>query len=438
MPKLASFWDSKHHRQMVWTSKHYAAVCVAAACLCAPGCSGTDPLDTTEGTSTDTSETGETTDETTDEPTTESETDEPTTEAPTTDDPTEDPSVCGNGIVEANEPCDDGNEDEDDACLSGCIAAECGDGVVWSGVESCDDGNDVDDDACSNNCAPSSCGDGVIQSGESCDDANLEDTDACTNACQPAICGDGIIWDTLEACDDAGESMSCDSDCSKAACGDGQVNASADEVCDDGNDINSDECPASCQPATCGDGFVLDTIESCDDGNDLPNDGCEADCTISADYNASGPQVDVPQQALVGWEPCWSSTYAEGGSSLALIASNLCPGKNLMLACRPVDSDTFTLLAHAPREDVLTDTSNSNEPHLANGSAWYYATAWSWGFAREGDPINRQSCDNLEQPHPEERLCWHTSSNDVDAGYRCGVKIVEGDPMWERVILQSG
>ena len=105
---------------------------------------------------------------------------------------------------------------------------------------------------------------------------------------------------------------------------------------------------------------------------------------------------------------------------------------------RALFGEGANLLAHAPREDVLTDTSNSNEPHLANGSAWYYATAWSWGFAREGDPINRQSCDNLEQPHPEERLCWHTSSNDVDAGYRCGVKIVEGDPMWERVILQSG
>jgi len=422
---------------MVWTSTHYAAVCVAALCLCAPGCPGTAPIDTTQATETDASETDETsTDDPTEEPTMDS-TEEPTTEAPTTDDPTEDPALCGNGIVEGNEPCDDGNDEDDDACLADCVAAECGDGIVWSGVESCDDANNVDDDACSNNCAPSSCGDGVIQAGEECDDANLENTDACTNACQPASCGDGITWKDIEVCDDAGESMTCNSDCTKASCGDGQINPSANETCDDGNDISSDDCPLSCQPATCGDGYVWDTIETCDDGNNIPNDGCEPDCTAGMTYNAEGPQVDVPQQALVGWEACWSSTYAEGGTSLALIASTMCEDKNLMLACRPVGSNIFTLLAHAPREDVLTDTGTSNEPHIANGSAWYYASAWSWGFARAGDPVNRQSCDNLDQPHPEQRLCWHTSSNDVDTGYRCGAKIVADDTLWERVILQS-
>ena len=50
------------------------------------------------------------------------------------------------------EACDDGNADPTDGCLPGCLAARCGDGVVYAGEEQCDDGNAVDDDACSNAC----------------------------------------------------------------------------------------------------------------------------------------------------------------------------------------------------------------------------------------------------------------------------------------------
>lgn len=66
---------------------------------------------------------------------------------------TELPSDCGNGIQEAGEACDDGNDDNGDACVEGCVLATCGDGFVEAGVEVCDDGNRVDTDACSNDCA---------------------------------------------------------------------------------------------------------------------------------------------------------------------------------------------------------------------------------------------------------------------------------------------
>ncbi|MCA9693082.1 MAG: DUF4215 domain-containing protein, partial [Myxococcales bacterium] len=48
------------------------------------------------------------------------------------------------------EACDDGNPDDADACLSSCVAAACGDGFLYEGVEECDDGNKLDDDLCSN------------------------------------------------------------------------------------------------------------------------------------------------------------------------------------------------------------------------------------------------------------------------------------------------
>lgn len=45
--------------------------------------------------------------------------------------------VCGNGIPENNEECDDGNNDDGDGCDSECIIEYCGDGIVNNGEE-CD------------------------------------------------------------------------------------------------------------------------------------------------------------------------------------------------------------------------------------------------------------------------------------------------------------
>lgn len=62
--------------------------------------------------------------------------------------------ICGDGVVEGTEECDDGDENsntEADACRENCQEAECGDGVEDTGEE-CDDGNGVDDDECNNDC----------------------------------------------------------------------------------------------------------------------------------------------------------------------------------------------------------------------------------------------------------------------------------------------
>lgn len=58
--------------------------------------------------------------------------------------------ACGNGIVEADEECDDGDRDDDDAC-TGCRVARCGDGVVRRGIEECDHGG-APDASCTESC----------------------------------------------------------------------------------------------------------------------------------------------------------------------------------------------------------------------------------------------------------------------------------------------
>ena len=45
---------------------------------------------------------------------------------------------CGNGVVNTGEECDDGNQRDDDACLTSCLNARCGDGFIYVGVEECD------------------------------------------------------------------------------------------------------------------------------------------------------------------------------------------------------------------------------------------------------------------------------------------------------------
>jgi len=65
--------------------------------------------------------------------------------------------VCGNGLLEAPETCDDGNTVSFDGCSAACtieqsiVISVCGDGIV-SGAEECDDGNLINGDGCSSLC----------------------------------------------------------------------------------------------------------------------------------------------------------------------------------------------------------------------------------------------------------------------------------------------
>ncbi len=67
--------------------------------------------------------------------------------------------VCGDGVREGSEQCDDGNAIQTDGCL-GCLWARCGDGNVRTGVEECDDGNPANGDSCNAVCMTCSGGDG--------------------------------------------------------------------------------------------------------------------------------------------------------------------------------------------------------------------------------------------------------------------------------------
>ncbi len=168
---------------------------------------------------------------------------------------------------------------------------DCGDGEV-NGDEECDDGNADDVDNCTNDCKIPTCGDGSVQSGEECDDGNFDDTDACVAGCSSAGCGDGLLQVGVEDCDDGNQDNgdSCSSDCKAGqGCGNGAVEMG--EECDDGNASNADACLTTCFEATCGDGYAQLGVEECDDGNPDDGDFCTNDCKLNNPVSYGCPGI---------------------------------------------------------------------------------------------------------------------------------------------------
>ena len=92
------------------------------------------------------------------------------------------------------------------------------------------------------------CGDGLEDGAEQCDDGNQIDEDSCTNQCMDAICGDGLVQMDEEQCDDGvdnGVDKACLGNCEQNICGDG--NPGPDETCDDGPDNGAlGKCSEDC------------------------------------------------------------------------------------------------------------------------------------------------------------------------------------------------
>ncbi len=135
--------------------------------------------------------------------------------------------ICGNGVLEGSEECDDGNTSDNDACTSECRLNVCGDGYVYTGAESCDRGsaNGETCDAgyggtcqyCTAQCeymtrSGSYCGDGIINGDELCDGDELtyryfdEDTRGVYGSCEESEIGDPYTDDsgTVYTCNEVG------------------------------------------------------------------------------------------------------------------------------------------------------------------------------------------------------------------------------------------
>ncbi|MBK8258780.1 MAG: hypothetical protein IPK82_39750 [Polyangiaceae bacterium] len=224
--------------------------------------------------------------------------------------------------------------------------------------------------------------------------------------------------------------------------------APSSEVCDSvDNDCNGvvDDAPGvneACDTGllgVCADGLILcqpDGSTACVQqtqaaGTDMCGDNLDNDCDGVTDpgclYTFTGVAQNVPIADLTGWTQCFLQSYSQSGTPLATILTQ-CNKNNLLMGCRVNGASTLIVAAHAPKADVTLNIGSSNISHPANGVGWYFDGQNSWGFAPEGSPLNRNSCDIIDsQSFPGGgatdgafRLCWHTFGNNIDSGWRCG------------------
>lgn len=247
--------------------------------------------------------------------------------------------VCGNGIVEGVEECDNGPKNANGSgCDSDCTFTckpgdpnrgdkKCDDHNVCTGTKTCQADHTCskgvvakDGTSCgtakickSSKCVDTVCGDGIVDGTEECDDGNTTNGDGCDNNCKFSclstdktrdctpkdVCqGKGTCDDTKHVCStptpladgtSCGTGLVCKGGvCTGALCGNGKIDPG--EECDPPDGVT---CDATCHKivaAVCGNS-KRETGEQCDDGNTTNLDGCSAKCQFEQDHRANSVQM---------------------------------------------------------------------------------------------------------------------------------------------------
>ncbi|MDI1443583.1 DUF4215 domain-containing protein [Polyangium sp. 6x1] len=348
--------------------------------------------------------------------------------------------TCGNGVVDANEACDDGNSVSGDGCEADCSYtcdnknpdtgdAKCDDGDPCNGAETCGDDhacapgvNEVDGDSCgagkiciSGACLDDICGDGFVSQDEECDDANMANGDGC-DSCKFSCASDDPARDCSgldpclgNTCDDATHtcgnpvgngdvcalaSVCVNGACSPIVCGDGVVHPG--EECDDGNTMGGDGCEADCMlpssGSVCGNG-VRDADEQCDDSNTKNLDGCDSACNFEQVQRATWLKMQF------GTEPFCAANRL--GSAISAAAQ----GQLQTSLDTGVQNGTINILL---KTLGLSDLSGTSDPSIELGvitgnpvvpmGAMYDGTAdldWWYTIAAVSVDANRNPLDKL-------------------------------------------
>ncbi len=165
----------------------------------------------------------------------------------------------------------------DVACDGGCVR--------WLLYQPPDQPPPPEIKACNETCSVDSDCEGdlecrTVNNVKTCRNPKCDAETDCTCTAPPAepYCGDKTCNQASEMCENSkscsdGSSVTCRANCT--FCGDGKENGN--EQCDDGNDIDDDECRNNCTYPNCGDG-IEDPGEECDDGDDIDDNECSNDC----------------------------------------------------------------------------------------------------------------------------------------------------------------
>jgi len=299
--------------------------------------------------------------------------------------------VCGDGLRNGGESCDDFNTNSGDGCSADCRTVEpnfecvvagracvdtsvCGDRKV-SPREQCDDGNTKAADGCSGTCAledgwacrtpgsacaPALCGDGKRVGSEECDDGNTALADGCGDDCRVE---DGYVCAPPAAC-------------RRSVCGDTVVEGS--EQCDDGNAKAYDGCFAcqhepECQNAACvavcGDGIKF-VSEACDDANTRAGDGCSSSCALEPGFACTVTAATAPATLTI---PVVFRDV-RGVDLPAIEAQNIGPGHPDFQRDGTLETGIVQTLLGVDKTPVFAKTNGSSgsTSNADNFRSWYH------------------------------------------------------------------
>ncbi|HUS30338.1 MAG TPA: DUF4215 domain-containing protein [Kofleriaceae bacterium] len=245
---------------------------------------------------------------------------------------------CGNGVLDGNEECDDGEE-------NGITGARCDTTCKWVCLEDlkCSNMDPCDGEE---TCVDHRCVAGTdVVDGTTCGTGKL-----CRNAvCTDAVCGDQFVTGPAEECDDANSTQGdgCDNNCklscvstdstrnctpADACAGQGTCNDST-HACTAGTPLaNNTACGTGgyckagvCTQPVCGNGMI-EPGEVCDDGtsNGQPGDGCKSNCQ----YVCVNAAADCPAAAFCQMNTCTGSHTCAAVADPA--KENMTCGSNLV------------------------------------------------------------------------------------------------------------
>lgn len=383
-------------------------------------------------------------------------------------------AVCGNGEVEGDEECDDGDLNPRNGCtplceLSCTIDEDCDDLNDCNGIETCTEDNACDDsdepledgEACGDSkscwkglCVDDVCGDGKVTEGEKCDDGDRDPDNGCNadcewsceedsdcsskdtclgdRQCKDHACEGGNPLENETACDimDADTKKLCGDSgwcmngvCTCANCGNGTKEDGED--CDDGEKNGTPDSPNNCSIACkvikCGDGKVQGE-EECDDGNQDHLDGCDEDCKYEFVHRLSSMVI------LQGPPPDWcyydGNRFGEAFSSEVSIMGysiNILEQVNTFLS-QGIMSGGENLLVHLSNSDDTSMRTVDEEITLGVYSAIKGPKAWD---ENEPKPVDFPF---YIQPGQVEEDGSPGKGHRIDAVQMGGGKVVSEEP----------
>lgn len=397
-------------------------------------------------------------------------------------------NICGNGVAEGVEECDDGDFDQRNGCTTLCEYSctedsDCNDMNPCNGDETCDEDTHACDDSvegleegdeCGDNkscwegaCVFNVCGDGKPTGNEVCDDGNLDPDDGCTpdceytcednsdcsgkdeclgdRLCENHACVGGTKLDDKTPCeirDSRTKSLCGDPDvekdgwclggvCTCTDCGDGETQGAED--CDDG-ELNGtpqspNNCSINCRIVECQNGKV-EGDEECDDGNDQRLDGCDDKCKFEFAHRWTSLKilkgVDVPEWCVHRGNR-FSEAFAEAVDIMGLTTVNILDVVNTQLS-RQMATGSFAFLFHVLKSDDISMKTADDEIELAMYQGYPYSNT--------EDPLDRPFVIQTDQVDPGTRA--PAENHSLPAMQTGGGRVISREPATMEMIGIAG